>query len=241
MVGVVVAGMASACVNASTLQTARVLPKGHKRVALEVTVNRVEQYTPDSSQADDSETLPGMALSVRAGLGKKLEGQFRMSLPGVLQFGVKWQAARYGRFSLSVGAGAGVDLASAIIAGLDEDDDESDSDRAFYGEVYLPVIASVELHKFAAVYASVRLYSWRVLDKENSALVANTIGVRLGNRVGVFLEGTWIEAPGKRRDGFQVSASLYLSPKPRPVHRHVGPARVAPGDSPIGTPNEDGD
>jgi hypothetical protein len=203
-------------VNSSALQTAKALDPGRQRILVGGGYYASPDLNEDASTATGSETslaLPYMELGYRRGLVDKLEAGVKYTIPGTAAIDGKYQFLDAGDFALAAGASVGYFKLSS------EAGDSKSSSTVI--DTIVPLYASYDLAKAFAVYTSPK-YVMRYARNESSDammsesssglshLVGATVGTRLGNRWGLFLETTYLKSVTNDFDAFQVNGSIFF-------------------------------
>ena len=208
--------LTTACVNSSTLQTAKALDPGRQRILVGGGYYASPDINEDASSATGTETslaLPYMELGYRRGLVDKVEAGVKYTLPGTAAIDGKYQFLDAGDFALAAGASVGYFKISS------EAGDSKSSSTVI--DTIVPVYASYDVAKAFALYTSPK-YVMRYAKNESSDammsesssglnhLVGATVGTRLGNRWGLFLETTYLKSVSSDFDAFQVNGSIFF-------------------------------
>jgi len=208
--------LTTACVNSSALQTAKAMDPGKQRFLVGGGYYASPDLDKDASSATGEDTslkLPYMELGYRRGLVDKVEAGVKYTLPGTAAIDGKYQFLDAGGFALAAGASVGYFKLSS------EAGDSSSSTTVV--DTIVPVYASYDIAKALAVYTSPK-YVMRYAKSESmdammsesssglSHLVGATLGTRLGNRFGLFLETTYLKSITNDFDAFQVNGSFFF-------------------------------
>jgi hypothetical protein len=204
-------------VNSSTLQTAKALDPGRQRILVGGGYYASPDLNEDASAATGSDTsiaLPYMELGYRRGLIDKLEAGVKYTIPGTAAIDGKYQFLDAGDFALAAGASVGYFKLTS------ESGDSKSSSTVI--DTIVPVYASYDLAKAFALYTSPK-YVLRYAKNESTDgmmmnesssglnhLVGATVGARLGNRWGLFLETTYLKSVSSEFDAFQVNGSIFF-------------------------------
>jgi len=205
--------LTTACVNSSTLQTAKALDPGHGRVLVGGGFYTSPQINSDASSSSGSDVtlaLPYMELGYRRGIIDKLELGAKVTVPGTSGIDAKYQFLDAGKFALAAGAGVGY-LSIESGEGMDKV-----SSKII--DTTVPVYASYDLAKAFAVYTApkyvLRYGSSKDADGMSSSgidhLVGGTVGTRLGNKWGLFLESSYLKSVTSDFGAFQVNGSIFF-------------------------------
>ncbi len=205
--------LTTACVNSSTLQTAKALDPGHQRVLVGGGFYSSPDINADASDATDSEVtlaMPYMELGYRRGIVDKVEIGAKVTVPGTAGIDGKYQFLDAGKFALAAGVGVGYLKLTSGSEGMETSSTIVDTT--------VPLYASYDVAKAFALYTApkyVLRYTSSKDDMGASAsglnhLVGATVGTRLGNRWGLFLETSYLKSVSNDFDAFQVNGSIFF-------------------------------
>ena len=205
--------LAVGCVNSSTLQTAKALDPGSQRILVGGGYYASPAMNADASQAtgdDVSLKMPYMELGYRRGLVDKVEMGAKVTLPGTAGVDAKYQFLNAGKFAMAAGVGTGYLKLTSGADGMQTSSTIVDA--------IVPVYASYDVSKYLAVYTSpkyVLRYTKSVdaMDQSESGinhLAGGTLGVRVGNHKGLFLESSYLKSLSSDFDSFQVNGSFFF-------------------------------
>ncbi len=203
----------TACVNSSTLQTAKALDPGRQRVLVGGGFYSSPDINADASEASGSDVtlaMPYMELGYRRGIVDKVEVGAKVTVPGTAGIDGKYQFLDAGKFALAAGVGVGYLKLTSGSEGMETSSSIIDAT--------VPVYASYDLAKAFAVYTAPK-YVLRYAASTDSDgmsssgvnhLVGATVGTRLGNRWGLFLETSYLKSVSSEFDAFQVNGSIFF-------------------------------
>ena len=211
----------TACVNISTLQTAQALKPGDHRLQLGgggtglVVETKQNRDDPDSQDSGGGLWSPGIVtffeVGYRIGVVENFEVGARLTLPGTLGVDAKYQFVDDDGFAVAVGLGA---------AYLLNGDSNSSSSRF---DLQVPLYISYDVNQYFAFYGAPKYVAVigtstytddgeRTSHTDLTNMVGGTGGVRIGDTVGVFLEGSYLTWFGAGANGFgQGNASFYFT------------------------------
>jgi hypothetical protein len=204
---------AAACVNSSTLQTAKALDPGKQRILIGGGYYASPSLDADASEStgeDVSLALPYMEVGYRRGIVKKVELGAKVTIPGTAGIDAKYELLNDGKFAVAAGAGFGyLKLTSGT---------EDMQTSTTLVDAIVPVYASYDLAKSFAVYASpkyVLRYAKSVDEMAQSSsgmnhLLGGTLGTKLGNGAGLFLEASYLKSVSSDFDSLQVNGSFFF-------------------------------
>jgi hypothetical protein len=210
---VVSAASAAACVNSSTLQTAKALDPGKQRILVGGGYYASPSVNADASEAtgdDVSLALPYMEVGYRRGVVKKVEVGAKVTIPGTAGLDAKYELLNDGKFAVAAGAGMGYLKLTSGAEGMETSTTLIDA--------IVPLYASYDLAKAFAVYASpkyVLRYAKSVDEMAQTSsgmnhLVGGTLGTKLGNGFGMFFEASYLKSVASDFDSFQVNGSFFF-------------------------------
>ena len=209
----VIAVLTTACVNSSTLQTAKALDPGKQRILVGGGYYASPSLDADASSASGSDVslkMPYMELGYRRGLIKKVEVGAKVTIPGTAGLDAKYELLNDGKFAVAAGAGMGY-------LKLTSGSDGAETSTTLIDAI-IPVYASYDLSKYLAVYASpkyVLRYAKSTDEMMQSSsgmnhLVGGTLGTKVGNGTGVFMEASYLKSVSADFDSFQVNGSIFF-------------------------------
>jgi hypothetical protein len=204
---------AAACVNSSTLQTAKALDPGKQRILVGGGYYASPSLDADASEASGSDVslaLPYMELGYRRGIVDKIEMGAKVTVPGTAGLDAKYELHDDGKLAFAAGAGLGYLKISSGAEGMETSTTLIDA--------IVPVYASYDLAKAFAVYASPKyvLRYAKSIDEnmETSSgtnhLVGGTLGTKLGDGWGLFMEASYLKSVSSDFDSFQVNGSFFF-------------------------------
>ena len=205
--------LTTACVNSSTLQTAKALSPGHQRVLVGGGFYSSPDINADASEASDSDVtlaMPYMELGYRRGIVDKVEVGAKVTVPGTAGIDGKYQFLDAGKLALAAGVGVGYLKLTSGSEGMETTSSIIDAT--------VPVYASYDVAKAFAVYTAPK-YVLRYASStdemgESSSgvnhLVGATVGTRIGNRWGLFVETSYLKSVSSDFDAFQVNGSIFF-------------------------------
>lgn len=205
--------LTTACVNSSTLQTAKALDPGHQRVLVGGGFYSSPDINADASEASSSDVtlaMPYMELGYRRGIVDKVELGAKVTVPGTAGIDGKYQFLDAGKLALAAGVGVGYLKLTSGSEGMET--------TSTIVDATVPLYASYDVAKAFAVYTAPK-YVMRFASStdemgESSSgvnhLVGATVGTRLGNRWGLFLETSYLKSVSSDFDAFQVNGSIFF-------------------------------
>lgn len=212
VVGLLTGVLASGCVNMSTLQTAKTLDPGKQRILVGGGYYASPSVDADASAATGSDTslaLPYMEVGYRRGLMKNFELGAKATIPGTVGLDGKYQLVSAGKFAVAAGLGTSY---LKIESGSDQD-----KVSTMLVDVIVPAYVSYDIAAPLAIYASPKYVlryaaSTDAMDTTTgtSHLVGATVGTRIGNKLGLFLESSYLKDMTSDFDSFQVNGSIFF-------------------------------
>ena len=205
--------LTSACVNMSTLQTAKALDPGRQRILVGGGYYASPSVYADASSSSGSSVslaLPYMELGYRRGIVDNLELGAKVTIPGTVGMDGKYTLVSAGKFAIAAGLGG------AYLKLESGEGNMKTSTRLI--DAIVPAYVSYDIAKPLAVYASPK-YVARFAESVDdmgmtksgmSHLVGATAGVRIGNGFGLFLETSYLKDVTSTFDSFQVNGSLFF-------------------------------
>ncbi|MGE3767219.1 MAG: hypothetical protein AB7L94_33510 [Kofleriaceae bacterium] len=198
--------------NMSTLQTAKALDPGKQRILVGGGYYASPSVDADASEAtgdDVSLALPYMEIGYRRGLMKNFELGAKATIPGTVGLDGKYQLVSAGKFAVAAGLGTSY---LKIESGSD-----ADKVSTMLVDVIVPAYVSYDVAEPFSVYASPKYVlryasSTDMMDTTSgtSHLVGATVGTRIGSRLGLFLESSYLKDMTSDFDSFQVNGSIFF-------------------------------
>lgn len=204
--------LTAGCVNMSTLQTAKALDPGKQRILVGGGYYASPSVDADASEASGSDVslaLPYMEVGYRRGLMKNFELGAKATIPGTVGLDGKYQLVNAGKFAVAAGLGTSY---LKIESGSDPD-----KVSTMLVDVIVPAYISYDVAAPFSIYASPKYVlryasSTDMMDTTSgtSHLVGATVGTRLGSRMGLFLESSYLKDMTSDFDSFQVNGSIFF-------------------------------
>ena len=204
--------LTSGCVNMSTLQTAKALDPGKQRILVGGGYYASPSVDADASEASGSDVslaLPYMEVGYRRGIMKNFELGAKATIPGTVGLDGKYQLVSAGKFAVAAGLGTSY---LKIESG-----DDADKVSTMLVDVIVPAYISYDVAKPFAVYASPKYVLRYASSTDNmdttsgtSHLIGGTVGTRIGNGFGLFLETSYLKDMTSDFDSFQVNGSIFF-------------------------------
>lgn len=161
------------------MQTARTLPEGNYRFLVGGGYFRTSEVSPSDP---NRVTYPYLEAGARFGFIENWDLGFRYTLPGMFTGDVKAQFLSTDTWAMALGFGVGY-------MAVTDTQKAGTSSNLFPDQmldVFLPFYVSYDFSKWIGVYLSPRVV-YRKVDRE-MLLLGTAFGVRVGNKVGVFVE-----------------------------------------------------
>lgn len=199
----------SGCLNASTLQTARVLPPGDHQALLGGGMTTFPGSPDDLASALAS--LPYGEIGYRVGLVDGLEVGAHATLLGTGGVDGKWQFVDEG--PLAVATGLGVGYLQSTSSSSTEGEEKTEV-KATLLDVVLPIYVSYDIGSHLAVYAAPKYLLRAVIADSGSSAwhnVGSSIGIKLGDGAGVMLESTFMRNLSESYNMLQFNAAIFWS------------------------------
>jgi hypothetical protein len=205
--------LTTACVNSSTLQTAKALDPGRGRVLVGGGFYTSPDINADASEASSSDVtlaLPYMELGYRRGIVDKVELGAKVTIPGTAGIDGKYQFLDAGKFALATGVGVGYLKLTSGSEGMEA--------KSTIVDTTVPLYVSYDVAKPFALYTApkyvLRYASSTDSDGMSSSgldhLVGATVGTRLGSKLGLFLESSYLKSVSSDFGAFQVNGSFFF-------------------------------
>jgi hypothetical protein len=196
----------------STLQTAKALDPGKQRILVGGGYYASPDVNADASDAAGTEVslaLPYMEVGYRRGIVDKVEVGAKVTIPGTVGIDGKYQFVNMGKFAVAAGVG---------VAYLSIESGEGDTKaKTKLIDTIVPLYVSYDLAKPFAIYASPKYVARYASSSDGMTsssglghLVGATAGMRLGTRLGLFLESSYLKDVTSDFDSFQVNGSIFF-------------------------------
>jgi hypothetical protein len=209
--------LTGACVNMSTLQTAKAMDPGAQRILVGggyYASPSVDKDASESSSSDVSLALPYLELGYRRGIVDRVEVGAKVTVPGTVGVDGKYQLVSAGKFAVAAGLGVSylkIETESSTSGGA------TMKTSTQLVDAIVPAYVSYDLAAPLAVYLSPK-YVLRASQSTDdmgtsrgfSNLVGATAGVRVGERFGLFLESSYLKDITSSFDSFQVNGSIFF-------------------------------
>jgi hypothetical protein len=205
--------LTTACVNSSTLQTAKAMDPGKQRILVGGGFYSSPDINADASAATDSDVtlaMPYMELGYRRGIVDKVEVGAKVTVPGTAGIDGKYQFLDAGRFALATGLGVGYLKLTSGSEGMETE--------SMIIDTTVPLYASYDVAKALALYTAPK-YVMRFASSKDGAgmsssgldhLVGATVGTRIGSGFGLFLETSYLQSVSSDFGAFQVNGSIFF-------------------------------
>lgn len=197
--------LALGCSNFSTLQTARTLAPGKIRAHLgggAFNSNQLSSVVTSSTSSTSNQSLvfPFVEVAVRAGVARHFEAGAKYTVPGSVALEGKYQFIDGSAFASALGLQIGY-LPITV-----NNQTTQLLDFAF------PLYLSVDFADWFGLYASGRYLLRMQLGANSSTTPFYAVGggIRVGNRVGLLGEVTYVRQPGSSFQGIQFSGALFF-------------------------------
>ncbi len=213
------------CSNFSTYQTARTLPPGDYRIHLgggAFASNQLSSLATSSTSTTQTFVFPYAEVGGRIGLVKHLDGGAKYTFPGSFSGEVKWQLVDGSNFAGAVGFQAAYMPLSV------------NGTIAKFVDLVLPVFVSWDFNYWFGVYASARYLSRVQLGSNPTTTPFYSAGggIRLGDRVGLLAEATYVKQGGSTFHGIQFGGAFFVGNAPSSALDSPTSGRGRSGDSP---------
>ncbi|MSQ81788.1 MAG: hypothetical protein EXR77_02595 [Myxococcales bacterium] len=215
---------AAGCLNASTLQTARVLPPGDHQAVVGGGMTTFPGAPEGLGKALAS--LPYGEIAYRIGLLDGIDAGAHATLIGTGGGDVKWQLLDDGQLAVATGLGFGYlqansdskDSAAASTtsstAGPTSTPSKSSAQKPTLIDVVVPVYGSYDVGSHLTVYAAAK-YLLRALTGGGGGTVWHNVGgtggIKLGDDWGLMIESTFMRNFTESFNVLQFNAAVYWS------------------------------
>ena len=183
-------GLATGCINMSTLQTARTLPVNETELVAGggyyLSPTLLETESSDANNELELVGLPYVEIGARIGMLDYLDLGLKVTIPGTISLDVKLQVVDLEGLAVAMGAGIGYLHYETTV-----------DDTKFTNEIIdlmVPIYISYHFNEAFAIYGSPK-YVMRINitgDTDAAQLVGAGGGLRIGESAGVYLEATYM-------------------------------------------------
>lgn len=203
------------CANLSTHQTARAIPEGTARGIAGFGFFSSPTINEQISKATTLNTtiqFPFVEFGARFGVMKNLEAGGKLTLPGFLSGDVKYQFLDAGAFA----AAGGLGLSYLGIAASPSSSTSSTTFSTSFLDLVVPGYASYDFTYWLGLYVSPKFVLRMAMGGTSgtATLAGSTLGVRLGNRGGIFLEGSLLKGLSSRFTQGQFNFGIFFGSAP---------------------------
>ncbi len=189
------------CASVSTLQTARVLEKGDSFHSLGMGL-----YSSDDFIGGDDISLPLIEYTYRRGVWDKIDLGLKITLIGSAVVDAKYNLINGEKFALATGLGIGYMSFESESGGVTAESTIFDFMVSLY--------ASYDVGKMSSLYSSVkymlRTISSDIATNNDGSLLSGSLGVKVGEKSGVFLEGSLIAGLDSDFSGTQFNGAYFF-------------------------------
>ena len=192
----------SSCANMSNFQTARALPKGYGRF-----MTGVSYFIAPAGTSPGRDIKYAMfETNYRLGLWNRFEIGGKLTLPGTMNGDWKYEIFSDDKIAVAAGMGAGY---LAFPAGTASPANQFT--RAML-EFWVPVYASYDFSPTLSASIVPRLHLRQEINGNPAIqkLIGSAMGVKLGKRVGFFIEFSYMRGLSSTRDQAQIGACLFF-------------------------------
>lgn len=187
LIAIAILGVMSACANYATFQEADTLPKGTSKFGIGGTATKysAEDTDDEGNTTIESITVPAVNLWYRRGLAEKLEAHASVWIPFGSSLGLKYQLTG-NREMAGLSFSLGLDFGFLQIG-------SGDSTTTIV-DTYVPLYIGYRTGPGFAVYGSPKYILRTGFGDETaiSHLAGGTVGVSLGAKTSLLLEGTMV-------------------------------------------------
>ena len=206
----------TSCTNMSSLQTAKTLKKDQGRFLIGGEMyhgSKSINGKRDSVWRNSKGQMGYVDIGYRRGIAKDLDIGVKLIVFSLLFADVKYQIIKENEFVLSAGFGAGTSLPLSIrqVEGPKTSRDTVWKKMHVY-EVTFPLYISYDINRYFSLYTSPK-YIFHTVEGNyvmHMNLVGITGGVKLGKKIGLFLESTYVTGLGSDFGALNVSGAFYF-------------------------------
>ena len=175
------------CVSMSSLQTARTTPIGTTQQSVG---GGVYNSKMDIGTTKSETSLPYLEYSYRHGFTNDFDAGFKITFIGAYAADGKYQIYTNDKFAFSAGAGLG--YMSYKVSGGAEDQEVK------FLDVMLPLYLSYDFTPSFTLYTSPKYIARNISGTKTGSegITGLTVGTKIGEKSGVFLEATMIKGKG---------------------------------------------
>jgi hypothetical protein len=189
------------CASVSTLQTARVLEEGDSFHAIGMGF-----YSSDDFIGGSDISLPLIEYAYRRGIWKDLDFGVKIAIIGTANVDVKYNLINGEKFALATGLGLGY-LSF-------ESESNGETAESSIIDLMIPLYASYDVSKMTSLYGATK-YMLRTVSSDASSsadgsLLSNTLGIKIGEKAGVFMEGSLITGLDNDFSGTQFNGAYFF-------------------------------
>ena len=182
--------LAAGCANISSLQTAQTLaPNQGEFVAgggYFVMPDLNEELSKDSDESVEL-AFPYAEFMYRRGFFENFDAGLKLTIIGTIAVDGKYRFLNTGAFALATGLGVGY---VNIVSESTSDGEATETDSRVI-DLSVPLHMSYDVNDAFAFYLSPK-YNLRIIDNEVGHLGGATIGVRVGQSAGLYLETSYL-------------------------------------------------
>ncbi len=190
------------CASVSTMQTAEVLPVGESSHAV-----GVGTYSSDDFVGGDDISLPLIEYAYRRGMWDDIDVGLKLALIGSITADMKYNFLKSGDFAMATGLGLGY---------LNfESESMSVTQKVTIIDLILPLYVSYNVAKMTSLYTAAK-YIFRAISSDfanpgDGGLLSASLGVKIGDTSGLFLEGSLISGIDNDFTGTQLNGAYFFS------------------------------
>lgn len=191
------------CASVSTLQTARVLEKGDSVHSIGLAM-----YNSDDFLGGDDISSPILEYSYRRGMWDKIDIGLKLAVIGTAVVDLKYNLLNGEKFALATGLGLGYLSFESEVGTVKQSSTVID--------LILPLYASYDVAEMTTLYAAAK-YFYRSVSADGNvqangdgSMVSSSLGIKYGNQMGIFLEGSLIAGLDNEFTGTQFAGSYFF-------------------------------
>lgn len=191
------------CASVSTLQTGRVLEKGDSVHAVGVAL-----YNSDDFLGGDDISSPVLEYAYRRGMWDKIDVGIKLAVIGTAVADIKYNLIDGEKLALATGLGLGY-LSFESEAGTVKQ-------SSTIIDLIIPLYLSYDVGEMTSLYTSAK-YFYRSVSADggvdiagDGSMLSASLGIKYGEKMGVFLEGSLITGLDNDFAGTQFASSYFF-------------------------------
>lgn len=198
------------CASVSTLQTGRVLEKDKSFHSF-----GVGTYSSDDFLGGDKISLPLLEYTYRRGVWKNIDVGVKLAIIGSAMVDLKYNLLNGEKWALATGLGVGY-LSYTSTVGVSNGSNGSVNQEleSSIVDLMVPLYLSYDTSEAFTIYGAGK-YMFRFINSdgasgEDASLLSSSLGVKWGQKSGVFLEGSLITGLDNDFSGTQFNGAYFF-------------------------------